>query len=356
MTTAQATTFFDTTTLVEPIDRKAVRKYGRDPSTGDRVAWGCGTVTLVMLVTPFLLAFLAGGIALTVFLAEAAGPRAAVPVGGMLGLWVLLMTAGMVSSALRTRTENERAYRLRRFAAANGMEYRRTGAVTDKPGMLFPRVRSRYAQDVVSDDRGRVMEIGNIRCEGRALIGRTRRWGYLALRLDTPLPHIVLDAVGNNSLGDSSLPVGFKAAQRLSLEGDFDRAFRLYCPAGYERDALYLFTPDIMARFIDNAAELDVEIVDDWMFLYRRADLATLDPATWEWLGSVHAAMTGKLAQWERWRDGRVATADDDAIPLLRPPRGVAVPGQRLRRTLPWATILLAAASIVTVYQAFSAT
>ncbi|MCR2825332.1 hypothetical protein [Microbacterium sp. zg.Y909] len=355
MTTAQATTYFDTTALVESIDRKAVRKFGRDPSTGDRVASGCGTVLVVAILAPFVLAFFGGGILLTGFLAATAGPRAAVPVGGMLGLWVLVIIACLISATLRTRTENERAYRLRRFAAANSLEYQRTEVVTDKPGMLFPRVRSRYAQDVVSDDRGRAMEIGNIRCEGRARIGRTRRWGYLALRLDTPLPHIVLDAVGTNSLGDSSLPVGFKAAQRLSLEGDFDRAFRLYCPAGYERDALYLFTPDIMARFIDNAAELDVEIVDDWMFFYRRADLATLDPATWEWLGSVRAAMTGKLAQWERWRDGRVATAGEDGIPLLRPPRGVAEPGQRLRRTLPWATIALAAASILTVYQALSA-
>lgn len=40
-------------------------------------------------------------------------------------------------------------------------------------------------------------------------------------------------------------------------------------------DALYLFTPDIMARFIDNAAQLDVEIVDDWLFLYLQRPVST---------------------------------------------------------------------------------
>ena len=35
--------------------------------------------------------------------------------------------------------------------------------------------------------------------------------------------------------------------QVLSLEGDFDRYFTLYCPKEYERDALYVFTPDLMA-------------------------------------------------------------------------------------------------------------
>ena len=93
-----------------------------------------------------------------------------------------------------------------------------------------------------------------------------------------PLPHIVLDSTGNNSVFGSNLPVTFDADQLLGLEGDFDRHFSLYCPADYERDALYLFTPDIMARFIDNAAVLDVEIVDDWLFLYGKRQVLHARP------------------------------------------------------------------------------
>ena len=355
MTTAQATAYFDTTALVEPIDRRAVRRYGRSPRGGDRLYSGCGTVVAVAVVAPFVLAFVGFGIALVVFLATAVGPRAAVPIGVMLGLWALVMTAVVALAVRQTGTDNERAYRLRRFAEANGLEYQWTTGVADRPGMIFPRVRTGYARDVLVGDGEFPIEVGNVRCNRRGRLWRTQRWGYLALRLQTPLPHIVLDAVGNNSLGVSSLPVGLHAGQRLSLEGDFDRVFRLYCPAGYERDALYLFTPDIMARLMDTAAELDVEIIDDRMYFYRRSDLATLDPATWEWLGSVQAAMTGKLAQWERWRDGHAQGQSDSGIPLLHPPRGVAEPGQRLRRTLPWATIALAAASIVTVFQVLGA-
>ena len=102
-------------------------------------------------------------------------------------------------------------------------------------------------------------------------------------------------------------PATFDRDQRLSLEGDFDTYFSLYCPEGYERDALYLFTPDIMARFIDNAAALDVEIVDDWLFLYAKTDLSTLNPAMWAWLFSCVAALLTKLDQWARWRDDRLA-------------------------------------------------
>ena len=60
-----------------------------------------------------------------------------------------------------------------------------------------------------------------------------------------------------------------------------------------------------MARFIDHAAALDVEIVDDWLFLYGRRAFSTLDPATWAWLFSVVGALLDKFAQWSRWRDER---------------------------------------------------
>lgn len=216
------------------------------------------------------------------------------------------------------------------------------------------------------------MEFANYRyTTGSGKNRQTHTWGYVAVKLDTPLPHIVLDATSNNSLFGSNLPLTFDRDQRLSLEGDFDRYFALYCPADYERDALYLFTPDIMARFIDNAAALDVEIVDDWLFLYAKRDFSTLDPQTWAWLFSVVGALLDKLAQWARWRDERLeaehaarrdaatlgagaassspgaagaASAVPFAPPLeaLRPPPGVAPQGRRLQRGVPWKTIVVA--------------
>ena len=118
----------------------------------------------------------------------------------------------------------------------------------------------------------------------------------------------MLDATSNNGLFGSNLPATFDRDQKLSLEGDFDQYFSLYCPEGYEQDALYLFTPDIMARFIDHAAALDVEIVDDWLFLYGKREFSSLDPATWAWLFSVVAALLDKFAQWARWRDEKLQT------------------------------------------------
>jgi len=196
---------------------------------------------------------------------------------------------------------------------------------------------------VVSRDGRHPVSIANHRSTtGEGKGKEHHEWGYVAVRLPVALPHIVLDAKGNNGLGRRKLPIAFERSQRLRLEGDFDRFFELYCPDGYETDALYLFTPDVMAGFIDTTAELDVEIVDDHLFLYSRRDLSTLDPATWRWLFSVVDALTGQVARWERWRDERlgsthVTRSPADGAPVIhRPPPGVAKQGRRLTRRVEW--------------------
>jgi len=173
----------------------------------------------------------------------------------------------------------------------------------------------------------------------------------------------------------------WERGQRLSLEGDFDRYFRLSCPEGYERDALYLFTPDVMARFIDNASALEVEIVDDWMFLYSPNELSTLDPARWAWAFAVVSALLDKLDQWGRWRDdklradasvirpavaarpaapaapaGAAGASHPAQLPVPAPmsftpaPVGVAPPGRRLKRSNAWLiTLLVVAGAFVVV-------
>jgi hypothetical protein len=231
------------------------------------------------------------------------------------------------------------------------------------PGMIFSLGNARMSTDLVRGTRPRFVEFGNYQYTvRRGKSSTTYRWGYVAVKLDVPLPNIVLDAKGNNGFG-SNLPASFQKEQRLSLEGDFDQYFTLYCPEGYERDALYLFTPDIMARFIDNAAELDVEIVDDWVFLYTQRRVSTLDPATWAWLFGAVGALITKFDQWARWRDerlllenpaGATASAAPTAAPqdatgrlpfappagLLAPPPGVAHEGRRLKRSFPWVPVV----------------
>lgn len=258
-------------------------------------------------------------------------------------------------------------YRISQFAAANNMTYEDRIKGPALPGMIFSLGHARQSDRLVRGSSPRFVEFGNYQyTTGSGKNSTTHRWGYVAVKLDVPLPNIVLDAVGNNSVFGSNLPASFQKEQRLSLEGDFDKYFTLYCPEGYGPDALYLFTPDIMARFIDNAAQLDVEIVDDWLFLYTRREASTLDPATWAWLFSTVGALITKFDQWARWRDDRLrveqgmdATAHapgTHALPfaapteMLTPPPGVAQGGRRLKRRGQWVTIVIVVSVAVLWY------
>lgn len=350
---------FDARALTERVDPQAAREFTRRLRAEGRLPNTFSGANLVAIVVGIIVMVFVVGAFGSIF----AGLMSSVVSGGALALGFLvpvLLIAGIATVIVLAVVRGgwgtgHRRFRLDAFARANAMTYAPSIPSPALPGMIFAQGSSREATDLVRGDVPRFVEFGNYRyTTGSGKNRTTHRWGYVAVRLDAPLPHIVLDAVGNNGLFGTNLPTSFDRDQRLSLEGDFDRYFSLYCPSGYERDALYLFTPDIMARFIDNAAALDVEIVDDWLFLYAKRDLSTLDPATWAWLFTVIAALLDKLAQWGRWRDDRLAAAATDAassgllgapgpIPALTPPpRGVAAPGQRLRRSFSWTALVFA--------------
>lgn len=350
--------FFDARPLVDPVDNAEVARFART----QRTSQASGAQVAMYIILGVLLAFfvlpMIYVMAMGLGYAIARGAGAAVA-----ALVATVFTGGIVTLVViavqRARAARELAsYRLSGFAAANSMEYFAKLDAPPLPGMIYSHGTSRMSTDVVRGTTPRFVEFGNYQyTTSNGKNSTTHRWGYVAIKLDVPLPHIVLDALSDNTLG-SDVAAGFSPEQRLSLEGDFDRYFSLFCPSGYEVDALYLFTPDIMARFIDNLAQLNVEIVDDWMFFYTRRPVSTLDPATWSWLFGAVAAMMTKLDQWARWRDDRLRamaqpvvaapSAAASALPfappaalLTPPPPGVAPPGQRLRTRSPWLIITI---------------
>lgn len=349
---ASTATCLDTTALEERIDREALSAFRSELSPSIRPSlaatfWPTGLLLVAALVLAAFWTSLLGD--------DLLSPSDA---GEGFAAWFLLLPyLGFVavSTVLIVRTlvrrTGRRQYRLHRFAAANGMSYAPVQPGPSLPGMIFTRGGTELAYDVVARSGTHPVSIANHHSTtGEGKSRQRQRWGYVSVLLPTSLPHIVLDAKGNNTLGRRNLPVEFARSQRLRLEGDFDQYFELYCPDGYEADALYLFTPEVMAGFIDTAAELDVEIVDDHLFLYSRNELSTLDPATWRWLFSVVDALIEQVARWERWRDERlgathVTQSIGDAPVIRRPPPGVAKQGRRLTPRVEW--LWLAAGLVV---------
>lgn len=235
------------------------------------------------------------------------------------------------------------------FAAANSLSYEPSAAAPAYGGALFEYLQQASVTDrFASIDGG--YEIASIDgTVGGAQSGTTgnvtfttsysttsqRAYGYLAIKLERALPHLVLDARSNNRTFGSSIPMPIAGGQQLSLEGDFDKHFTLHCPNGYERDALYVFTPDLMALLIDETGDLDVEIVDDRLFAYANKPFDLDDAAVWQRLERIREVVGAKaLRQTGRYADDRLtqgaaAVAGDAAAQV---PNVVGEDGRRLQQ------------------------
>ncbi len=206
-----------------------------------------------------------------------------------LSIWVVRLVADILIRDARFSTGWRRRFRVHRFAMENGLSYAPEVENLSRSGAIFTAGTSRRGFDILSAGSRSDFEIGNYQYAGNWKSERAlRRFGYFRLRLPGPLPHIILEARRNRRwFGRSNLPWRFASSQSLSLEGDFDRYFKLHVPAGPEQDALYIFTPDLMVLFMDRAADFDVEIVDDWMYVYSPKPFRMLDPKTYERLFAV---------------------------------------------------------------------
>ena len=262
-------------------------------------------------------------------------------------LVVVLIAVAVVRGRLTRGSVWEQWLRLDRFARANGMSFTPASGPPAYPGEIFNLGRDQTVlSHLISGGEagggaggGRFLDLGNYRyTTGSGKSQSTHDWGFLAMALDRRMPNIVLDSKSNNSLFGSNLPAVLDRSQILHLEGDFDRYFTLYCPQEYEQDALYIFTPDLMALLIDEAAPFDVELVDQWMFVYSSRPFEMTDPAVLQRLFTIADTVGAKaLDQTEHYADDRVG---DRAANIVAPQ------GARLKRGVSVLSIVVFAAIV----------
>lgn len=259
---------------------------------------------------------------------EIVGTIAAPVVIGGVTAWLLYHTQSV---------QLRRAVKVRRFAAENGLTFVRQTDGVLYPGVIFDVGSDRLLNDGFRMDVGvgRTLEIANYRYVVGS--GKNRRdvwYGYIRIDLTRRLPHLVLDGKSNNFLG-SNLPAAFARSQRLQLEGDFNRYFDLYVPAGYERDALYIMTPDIMALLIDDTKKYDLEIVGNQLFIYGADGFALDKKEELERLLNLARRVGAELnEQTDYYSDERVGSRSANII---------AEPGRTLKKGTSWVSLVLLA-------------
>ena len=314
--------------LMSPLDPQVLRSFkvasrgselesiaSRDVTQA--VPVGIFMVVLALAVIPIEILLLGGIFVGPVFTRVIAGILAALFGRFLLFIWDIFCRDVLSAAPWGTW------FRLSAFAEQNDITFRARIPNPGYAGTIFRQGAARRSYNVIRFDRGRTVEVGNFRYVGDIGPRRVPEWGYLAVRLDRKVPNMVMQSKLNQKLFGTRLPIAFTKHQVLPLEGDFGKYFTLYAPMTYERDALYVFTPDLMALLIDETAAFDVEVVDDWMFVYSHKPFDMLSPVTYERADHIVATLGAKtLRQTQRYADDRLNSPAINAI---------AAPGRRLR-------------------------
>ena len=334
------TAFTQPVTVAQTQQWKAAAKASGAKWAGDGIARL--VIVLVLLAPMIFISGLVGFLAIAAAIAAFVSGDSTVALGGVMSLVIGLLSlavAALMVWVCRLVFPDERRWerwmRLQEFGRDNGLTFSPLDDNPNYPGAIFHYGASRATVDHFRPVEGRFFDFGNFRyvvSTGKS--STTVTWGFLAMQLDRRLPHMLLDSVHNNSWRTGGLAGLFTRDQVLSLEGDFDKWFTLYCPKEYERDALYVFTPDLMALCIDEAAPFDIEIIDDWMLVYSPRAFRMDDPQLLARLFRIIATVgTKALRGTDRYHDEKVAA------PFVA--NVVASPGQRLRRRFPTAVVIV---------------
>lgn len=258
---------------------------------------------------------------------------------GIVGLFCVALIGMAIAWFFQQRT----LVRLQRFSDKNGLTLSVNKTPFSFTGMLFDNGDDRVITSSLSFPEG--YEIGNYRYEtGSGKSRSTHNYGFIRVALSRHLPNMVLDSRRDNFLGISSLPDSIDKSQKLELEGDFNEYFNLYVPKQYERDALYVFTPDVMQAVIQHGQFFDIEIVDDEMYMYTKKLFKLESQQDLEQaIKSIEAIASELRQQTRRYSDERVTENTNGA--------SVAKEGRRLKQSFSWFTVIFILAYILSMFK-----
>lgn len=211
-----------------------------------------------------------------------------------------------------------------RFAAANGFTYelqrydREWQEGKALPGMIF---RGGERRQFLTWGEPVSVEFGNWSSVGQELV---LAFGYIAVRHDLGLPHLIVDARVNDTTpppgswfyakksdftslsenyrgSDSASPMGRlrNSTERLDLGTELDRYFQAYCDRGEEAAVRAFLTPDRIQMLCAASMEFDLEITDEWLYLYATGiNISSKDADRWAWVFSVTSRLLDHVALW----------------------------------------------------------
>ena len=141
----------------------------------------------------------------------------------------------------------------------------------------------------------------------------THRFTFMQVKLSRKVPHLILDS---KSMKTPAPPAGAYHIQTIKLEGDFHKYFTLYVPKDYQVDALQIFTPDVMNELMEYGKDLDLEFIDNELYIYHRGNVFKNAAKTREFLIAVSKITDRINRQIKNYRDARIGNVASDVVHL----------------------------------------
>ncbi len=260
---------------------------------------------------------------------------------GVATVSIVLVLSIIVTRPLQSGLRSKQA-RLLAFAEMNNLRVLLNSPAVSYPGVIFNLGETRIINEAFVF--GEKFEVGNYAYSyGTKDDAAKTIWGYIRFPLNRTSPHIILDATKNDpSKKLRTLSSQYSADQALTLEGDFNDHFTVYVPKGYEQDALYILTSDVMAALVDFAADYDIEIVENVVNLYVPTSIPIeSEEFLKKTIDAVEIIREQIQNQNKRYADARVGN---------RAANSVAVPGQRLKANKNIGKIIAIAAAALFIF------
>jgi hypothetical protein len=155
---------------------------------------------------------------------------------------------------------------LEQFAAANDYKYTVGGDISGTFGSIFRMPDNHTSTDLLSGNyRGDELRlfVDTWTLNSRSSLTTT----VLEISIDNRLPNLLL-LNKRTKLKYQGINYAFGIANRLSLEGDFDKFFTLYGNEENRVEALQIFKPEILRLMNDGTRKYTVEFVNNKIYIY----------------------------------------------------------------------------------------
>lgn len=191
-------------------------------------------------------------------------------IGGFVPIFVFILIFSSIVLGIVLNIRRKKM--LKKFALEHGYNYLSYGNIDSTPSLYLDVGHSREAKHVITGD----LDSNLIKFfDFQSIIGHgkhKRRVSFSVCEIDTKsnLRRFLLLSK-KMRFAPGNMYEGFKNGfgREIKLEGDFHKYFKLYVPEDYEIEVFQIFTPDIMATFIDNARDFTFEFVDNKMLIYK---------------------------------------------------------------------------------------